>query len=349
MKRNVICIFSLVLWCLLGCTVLSEKIEEQMTVSNVAVELEETYLEGGVVQMTLPGDCLISDENGLHLYRTEKGEGWDTGNRLREIEPEMYWYDEEQNMIIYPSGYAGDRFVRYVSRPVSEGELAQTCYPRAGGEDCYLVVNPGDVDPSLETWETASVTEEREGMLLVTLNGKQPFLESQARSELGFARDTRVYSLGDIRNFFGSFPLLAGIAAVFLGTVLLWGYSLMLVKDLQKNRWRLLAHGVTGAVLFGIFTMLVERIQLPSSLLPPDNILNMEYYAEEFGVAFRELEKFSADAAQETLRAFSVNAALAGGVILGGAALILVVIFLEKRGVERVETGSSSKKEGKPL
>lgn len=71
MKRNVICVFSLVLWCLLGCTVLSGKVEEQMTVKMIGTELKEERLEGGVVQMTLPGDCLITDENGFHLYCTE--------------------------------------------------------------------------------------------------------------------------------------------------------------------------------------------------------------------------------------------------------------------------------------
>lgn len=328
MKRNVICVFSLVLWCLLGCTLLSEKMEEQMTVRSVSVKLEEEHLEGGVVQLSLPGDCLISDENGLHLYQSEKGEGWDTGNRLREIGTEMYWYDEEQNKILYPYGHQGDIFIRYVSRPVSEGELTQTCYPRAGGKDCYLVLNPGDADRSLKMWETASVVEEREGMLLLTLNGKQPFLESQARSELGFDRESRVYSLGDVRSFFGNFPLLAGIAADFLGTVFLWGYSLRLVKNLRKNRGRLLVHGIMGVALFGVFAKLVERIQLPSSLLPTENLLDMEYYVQEFRSLFRELEKFSADAAQETLRAFSVNRIIAGGVFFIVILGILFVIFL---------------------
>lgn len=250
----------------------------------------------------------------------------------------MYWYDREQDVILYPSGYVGDRFALYVSRPVSEGELTEICFPSAGEEDCYLVINPGDPDRSLEMWETASVTEEREGMLLVTLDGKQPFLAAQARSELGFAENSRVYSLGDIRNFFCSFPLLAGIAAVFLGTLLLWGYSLMLMKDLRKNKWRLLAHGITGIVFFGVFTGLVEQVQLPSSLLPSDNILNIGYYVEEFQTILRELGIFSADAAQETLRTFSVNVTLAGGVLFGGIVLVLLAIFLEKHGIERAGT-----------
>ena len=56
MKRNVICVSALVLWCLLACTVLSQKIEEQMTVGVVLTYLEEKELGRGVVQRVLPGD-----------------------------------------------------------------------------------------------------------------------------------------------------------------------------------------------------------------------------------------------------------------------------------------------------
>src|SRR5699024_9527251 len=93
MKRNVICVFGLVLWCLLACTVLSQKIEEQMTVGVVLTYLEEKEIGRGVVQHVLPGDCLISDENGFHLYRAEEGAGWDTGIHLQEEQVEVYEYD----------------------------------------------------------------------------------------------------------------------------------------------------------------------------------------------------------------------------------------------------------------
>lgn len=211
------------------------------------------------------------------------------------------------------------------------GELVEPCSSRVGDEDCYLVVDPGNADRSLEAWETATVTEEQEGMLLVTLNGKQPFLESQAKSELDFARDSRIYSLGDIRRFFGNFPLLAGMAAVFLGTVFLCGYSLRLVRDLQKNRRRLFTHGITGIALFGVFALLVKKIQFPSSLLPSKNILDIGYYTEEFQDIFQKLEIFSADVAQETLQLLPMNMALSGVVFLGGTALILLVFFMEKK------------------
>ena len=337
MKRNVICVSAMVLWCLLACTVLSQKIEEQMTVGVVLTYLEEKELGRGVVQRVLPGDCLISDENGFHLYRTEEGAGWDTGTRLQEEQVEVYEYDEERDEVEYFLDSSETRFVRYASRPVAVGELVEPCSPGVGDEDCYLVLDPGNADRLLEAWETATVTEKQEGMLLVTLNGKQPFLESQAKSELDFARDSRIYSLGDIRRFFGNFPLLAGMAAIFLGTVFLCGYSLRLVRDLQKNRRRFFTHGITGIALFGVFALLVKQIQFPSSLLPSKNILDIRYYTEEFQDILRKLEMFTADVAQETIRSFSMNMALAGVVFLGGTALIFLAIFLEKKWWDKVK------------
>lgn len=337
MKRNVICVSALVLWCLLACTVLSQKIEKQMTVGVVLTYLEEKEIGRGVVQHVLPGDCLISDENGFHLYRAEEGAGWDTGTHLQEEQVEVYEYDKERDEVEYFLYSPDIRFVRYASRPVTVGELVEPCSPRVGDEDCYLVVDPGNADRSLEAWETATVTEEQDEVLLVTLNGKQPFLESQVKSELDFARDSRIYSLGDIRRFFGNFPLLAGMAAVFLGTVFLCGYSLWLVRDLKKNRWRLFTHGITGIALFGVFALLVKQIQFPSSLLPSKNILDIRYYTEEFQDIFRKLEMFTADVARETMRSLSMNMALAGVVFLGGTASILLVIFLEKKWWDKVK------------
>lgn len=331
MKRNVICVSALVLWCLLACTVLSKKIENLMTVRVVLTYMEEKESEKGVVQRVLPGDCLIFDENSFHLCRVEEGEGWDIGTRLQKEQMEVYKYDEERDEIEYFLDSPGTRFVRYASRPVTAGELVEPCSPRIGDEDYYLVVDPGNADRSLEAWETATVTEEQEGMLLVTLNGKQPFLESQAKSELDFARDSRIYSLGDIQRFFGNFPLLAGMVAVFLGTVFLCGYSLRLVRNLKKNRRQLFAHGITGIVLLGVFALLVKQIQFPSSLLPSKNILNIGYYTMEFQDIFRKLEMFSADIAHETLWIFWVNVVLSGVVFLGGTVVIFLIIVLEKK------------------
>lgn len=252
------------------------------------------------------------------------------------MERDPYAYSVEGDSIILPDSMNLTSYIQYASKPVEVGELILWCRTYPEGEDCYLVLDPGEPDQSREGWETASVTEEREGALLVSLNGKQPFLESQARSELGFSGESRVYSLGDVRKFFGTFPLLAGMAALLIMTVILWAHSLRLTRNLRENRMLLTVNVILGGSMLWLFRCLADQVQLPSSLLPAENILEFGHYAEEFGAIFHELEGFAAAAANETLRALPVSLALSGAVILAGIVLILVLIVFEKRIVSRV-------------
>ena len=328
MKRRVVCIGIFVFWGLLVCTILSIRIEELMTVQAVKAELEEEKTEDGFSRWTIPADALIRDTEGMHLFYGEEGEGWEEGTRVKEADPFMY--SVEGNSILLPDEL--DRsYLLYASRPVKVGEriIWSRSYPE--GEDCYLVIDPGEPDQSLERWETASVTEEREGVLLVSLSGKQPFYEKQARSELGFSENSKIYSLGDVRKLLETFPLLAGMTALLLMSVILWGYSLRLTRRLRKNRMLLAANALLGAILLWMFRYLSEQVQLPTSLLPAENILEFRYYAEELRQVIRGLEGFSAAAAGRTLEAFPVNLLLSGGILLAGIALISVLIFLEKK------------------
>ena len=334
MKRKVVCVGILVFWGLVVCTILSVRIEEQMTIQAVKAEAKEEKIEPGYSRLTIPADALIQDENGTHLYFAETGDGWEEGNRVVERDP--YRYSVEGDRIVLFDSLDLTSYIQYASKPVKVGELIMWCRTYPKGEDCYLVLDPGEPDQSLEGWGTASVTEERDGALLVSLEGKQPFLESQARSELGFSKESRVYSLGDVRKLFGTFPLLAGMAVLLIMTVILWAHSLRLTRNLRENRTLLAVNAVLGGGMLWLFRCLADQVKLPSSLLPAENILEFGHYAEEFGSIFHELEGFSAAAASETLRALPVNLALAGTVVLVGIVLIFVLIIFERRIVSRV-------------
>lgn len=348
MKRTVICVSALVLWCLVGCTFLAGRIEELMTVSVVMVESKETLLEEGGSWIAIPGDALVQEEDGPHLYSTRAGEGWETGLRIEETDPAMYVYEPSEDLLRLLSEFGGTKYVHYASKPVRAGELAMPTYPRAGEEDCYLILDPGTADQSLKAWETASVLEEKEGLVLVTLKGKQPFLQGQARGELGYDRESRLYSLGDVRGFFGCFPKIAGMLAAFFSAVLVWAVSLRMVKDLSKNRLWLAVHGAVGIGLCLIFRLLLDSVCLPSSLLPADNILDIAHYRKEFQVIFQALESCSADVARETLRALPVNLALSAAVLVGGTGVTAVLLAVERR-IVRINFQIRSKKEGKSL
>ena len=119
-------------------------------------------------------------------------------------------------------------------------------------------------------------------------------------------------------------------------TVILWVHSLRLTRNLRENRTLLAVNVILGGSMLWLFRCLADQVQLPSSLLPAENILEFGHYTEEFCAIFHELEGFAAAAASETLRALPVNLALSGAVIHAGIVLVFVLIIFEKRIVSRV-------------
>lgn len=116
MKRKVVCVGILVFWGIVVCTILSVRIEEQMTIQAVKAEAKEEKIEPGYSRLTIPADALIQDENGTHLYYAETGDGWEEGNRVVERDP--YAYSVEGDSIILPDSMNLTSYIQYASKPV---------------------------------------------------------------------------------------------------------------------------------------------------------------------------------------------------------------------------------------
>ena len=80
MKKTFFCVFFLIFLTLITCTVLSLKIEEEMTLEVIGYEKRESY-----DAFIPPKDMLFTDEEGSHLYEVYQGTGWESGLRAREI------------------------------------------------------------------------------------------------------------------------------------------------------------------------------------------------------------------------------------------------------------------------
>ena len=108
-------------------------------------ELKEEKTEDGFSRWTIPADALIRDTEGMHLFYGEEGEGWEEGTRVKEADPFMY--SVEGNSILLPDEL--DRsYLMYASRPVKVGERIIWSRSHPEGEDCYLVIDPGEPDQS---------------------------------------------------------------------------------------------------------------------------------------------------------------------------------------------------------
>ena len=81
MKRRVLCIFVLILWGLVFCTMLSVRIEQLMIPEVVLTQADESEPSPHIAL-----DSLFFDDTGMHLYRPREGTGWETGTRLYEEE-----------------------------------------------------------------------------------------------------------------------------------------------------------------------------------------------------------------------------------------------------------------------
>ena len=85
MKRRVLCIFVLILWGLVFCTMLSVRIEQLMIPEVVLTQADESEPSPHIAL-----DSLFFDDTGMHLYRPREGTGWETGTRIYEEEINNY-------------------------------------------------------------------------------------------------------------------------------------------------------------------------------------------------------------------------------------------------------------------
>ena len=91
MKRRVLCIFVLILWGLVFCTMLSVRIEQLMIPEVVLTQADESEPSPHIAL-----DSLFFDDTGMHLYRPREGTGWETGTRIYEEEINNYSVGENQ-------------------------------------------------------------------------------------------------------------------------------------------------------------------------------------------------------------------------------------------------------------
>ena len=326
MKRKVICVFILVFWGLVICTLLSAGIEQQMVAKVVSVK------PIGESEVKLPMDSLIIDDMGSHLYKVVEGEGWESGKRVEEVSPNEYRVQEGN--IIMTTGQ-GEDYIQYASKPIVPGDLVQVLGQYQGQEDNYLIIGSTDIEMSTESWEDVSIVERNEKVLLLSMAGKQPYMEAQVRSELSIPEENEIYSLQDVNLFFENMPLVAILLTLIIDSVILWGYSCILSGNLRKNRFLLVGNFVIGVVLLRIFARVTHMIDLPSSLLPDKNILKLNYYMDEFSEIFKALESLSSIAAKEVAEIFQRNMLLAVGMILLGLICCIIILLLEQRMVKR--------------
>ena len=292
MRRHIVFSFIFVFWSLAVCTVLSAKIEEQMTAQVAKVEAEDKLL---------PMDVLFEEEDGVHLYIVVKSEGLEKGRRVAEIDEGEFWLNEDCVGII--DDFA--TYIRYASKEIAPGDLVETTPLYRGKAAEYLVIENG------------------KARMLSVQGELKPFMKEAVKIDLGLSEDSAIYHMSDVKSFAKNFPMIGVILAALATSITLGIRSWKKAKEAKKHARSLVMNIGACGVLFLVFTKLVQKIEVPDSLLPKWNIFEFGYYKDELSEVFHFLKEANETMYKELIWIYSKNMIIFTGIILTTIVLML--------------------------
>lgn len=344
MKRAVACVFALVFWMLLLCTAFSFRIKEWMTpkvTTTMASSDQETF------ESSLPINCLYRDETGDHLYQPAEASVANPVTGLREVLTDNYQVFPD-HLVMKWGGM--ERYIQFSSRQLKPEDTVRVLqWPESKEDDVWLAVFPEEVPVVKGASNRLTVDTQAGNAFLFSVSlAERPYSESRAKSMISVTSpdadeddpfgaalyaqnlEYHVYSLLDFRQFFAQTPWLSLLLALMLVSLGLWAASCVQARRGKKGRkWILCNAGVSLLLFVGIFLCL-RRIDLPSSLLPVQTILDAHYYTAEFSLIFRGLETLSAnEPAAVALSQAQTALWVSLGILVAGALLGVGIVLLE--------------------
>ncbi len=289
MKKSVLYVFALVLYLLLVCTIVSQKIEVEM---QTQVEVSERNFVGRMSgSFSASKDALFVDEDGLHLYEVVQGTGWKSGACAKEVSRETWSFSDEKRITI-PNGRSYT-IVESASRMPLEGSRVEVVKVPGRTKDyvpfadqylvCYTEGVPGDFDLP----EKSKIVAKSDMALLLDMEDIIfPFFERRAKqlSDSMEYDNCRVFSMTAVEAFLEQLPRVAVLGVYLFLPIVLWLCSGIMVKEPAKYKELLWINaGITLFFLAGAGVML-GQIDFPASLLPTNNIFDVSYYRQEFQI-----------------------------------------------------------------
>ena len=340
MKRKVLCVFSLVAWVLVVCTLLSPKIKEQMTAQVATVSSNQF----GPNRLSI--EAISYDETGCHLFEMAEGTGWEIGLRAREVSDQSYSIiddEESDTQQVSASASYNAKLIQFSSRALKEGELVEQVNGQETADDTYLALFPEAVPESDRLPNSFKLESRTDTALLLSVpNAAQPFMETRARSQLYqvaelrpyihpmTATETRVYSLLAVEQFMENVPRLALLLVMLLFPVVLWAGSCVLSRKWNGNKGLICINLAVAAMDAACIPQVLATIDLPSSLLPVDMIFDFGHYISEFRQMFDTLKTFEGNQIALTILQVAENARhMAAFILLFGILLAILALAVE--------------------
>ncbi len=258
---------------LVECTLLSGAVSREMAI-QVATASPRTDNERGI--SSLPLDAFHQEADGTFLYLLEEGSGLLGRMRIRQISVDIL--DSVGETAFTTGLQQRGSYVMYASRPLQDEALAEKIEPGEPVSDTYLLWAPGDMDLSLDT--PSAQVEGGDVWLLEQEKASQPFLAQRELAALLPAEqreNCRLFSFHEVERFARMLPWL-GFTVVLIAAPLVCSVGLCLSLGPGKRKWLKILWGfLTAASLAGL-TVLLLRLDLPSSLMPPSILFDVGYF-----------------------------------------------------------------------
>lgn len=291
MKKRVLCLFSLILYLLCACTILSLKIEQEGMV-EVESELRATAESRSATSVRI--SSVYTDLEGDHMYQVVDGTGWETGLRIAEISKSSWTLNINPNGLFYAQVSGGEdyRIVLAGSRQPQVGERVRMVETFTPVSDEYLGLYPSGVRQPLEPPSNLTVEGVGENAVLFACEDAQlPFLPANIKtSSVTTDRAQRIISLTEAEQLLRALPSVAVLGAALLFGLVLWAATCCFTLRAERTRGLIWCNTVLIAASLVVLAYAATRFDLPSSMLPPKNLLQWSYYTEEYGQILAALE-----------------------------------------------------------
>ena len=303
---------------LLNCTILSGFFQAQMTVEVSTISLKYDHAAGG---SWIPADAVRWEEGLPFLYTVEEGFGLTAGLWAGKTSTAVM--AQEEDRLLVPS-LDDKKCILYASRPFVQGERVKESSSLETAADQLLLWLPPEAEVSLEgetasgaggtywLWEESQVS--------------QPFFQQRElakRVPEEVRSQGKLVSLKELRAFLDALPWLA-LGAVLAAGSLVMALLLALCLGTAKRRKTVLFLGAGWVVFLAALLWLVSWVDLPSSLLPVENLLDLGHYRDLLSWAKEGLQAFSGSASCGSLLGYMERQQLLGGCLLGAGVLLAV-------------------------
>ncbi len=326
MKRRILCIFALVAYLLVFCTVFSPMAQREMSVLVTVRQLDGSSKHNNVVSIHS-----YRWGNTKGLFQVVEGTGWNSGDRIAEISSQYY---------VVNSGYFNDitlhpgtpyTLVLSATKTPQEGDPVQIVTQTRNTGEKLILYTPEGYYQSEPLQNNFKVLQESEsGILLDSIYLDMPFFEHTIRQSLSkkyLATDMRIYSYSEAESFLRQLPLIGLLAGMLLTGLILWAGTCLLTRKHGAPLPTLLNTGIAGLILV-LMLPVTNAIDLPASLMPQNSILDIGHYTREFSQIFKTMSSFGDYSLQTLCRNMLF---LSAGIILALVAGSLAVLFLERK------------------